>query len=380
MSNYTEPGPYTLEALVEYLSNEFILNRGSLVGLWLILGNIMRLALRMGYHRDPRHYSEISPFDGEMRRRVWATLVPLDMLSSGQIGLPSMVKLSLVDTESPRNLLDQDFDKNTATLPPARPSSELTPISYTIIKAKIGAVFGRILDLTSSARPVLYGDVMEMERALLETHSEMPPGLTMRPIQSSIMDAPSLIMKRFNLDLLYQKARCILHRKFMVLAWTDVQYTASRQLCVQAALQMLQHQNTVHQEIKPGGVLESDVWMVSALTTHDFLLAAMILCLDLDHRRHPRGRSEEPGQGSPQELVEPQENDLLQALETSRGIWHASSHASAEAARAFQILSIMLGKLGPSATSLSDEGKDQAKDLAQALNLPAQGISSVHHR
>ncbi|KPM42527.1 hypothetical protein AK830_g4060 [Neonectria ditissima] len=354
LSDYTRPVPYTLETLIAYFSLEYSLNREAQLGIWLVFGVIIRLALRMGYHRDPGHYPEISAFDGEMRRRVWATLLPLDILTSGQIGLPWMIKLSLVDTQSPRNLLDGDFNEETSILPSARPSSELTPVSYTIIKGRLAAVLGQISDLTSAARPIRYEDVRDMDRLLLATHSSMPPGLQMRPIQSSIMDSPSLIMKRFNLDLLHQKARCILHRKFMVLAWADSQYHESRQACVKAALQILQHQNAIHSETQSGGLLEAGKWMVSSLTTHDFLLAAMILCLDLDHRRQTRGQCDDRQQMTDAGFLETQENELLGALETSRKIWNASSHSS-EALKAFQVLGIMLGKLGSNTTFLENQ-------------------------
>lgn len=371
LTNYTRPVPYTLETLVIYLGTEYILNREAQLGIWLVFGITIRLALRMGYHRDPGHYPGISTFDAEMRRRVWATLLPLDILTSSQSGLPWMVKMSLVDTESPRNLLDRDFNENTSVLPPARPSIDLTPVSYTIMKGKVAAVFGQISDLTSSARPIRYEEIMDMDRLLLETHSSMPPGLEMRPIRSSIMDSPSLIMKRFNLDLLYQKAQCILHRRFMTLAWTDLRYHYSQQSCVKAALQILQHQQTIHLETQPGGLLEADKWMVSALTTHDFLLAAMILCLDLDYRRHPRGRSEDLRRESNETLLETQEHDLLGVLEASRKIWHASSHLSTSASRAFQVLGIMLGKLEPNITSL----ETQEQGLTQSSSLQTQCVS-----
>jgi hypothetical protein len=65
---------------------------------------MIRLAFRMGYHRDPKHLVGISVFDGEMRRRVWLNLVQIEALMSYQLGFPSMIPSEFCDTEVPRNL------------------------------------------------------------------------------------------------------------------------------------------------------------------------------------------------------------------------------------------------------------------------------------
>lgn len=161
LADYTQSPPYTIETLLLYLSSEYFRSNDTQFGLWLVFGMVVRLAFRMGYHRDPSHYpGRISAFDAEMRRRVWAVLMPLDILGSGQVGQPFMTKLSQVDTEPPANLHDQDFDKNTSVMPAGRPANELTGVSYTIIKTKLAAVYGHISDLTGSVRPVSYDEIM----------------------------------------------------------------------------------------------------------------------------------------------------------------------------------------------------------------------------
>ncbi len=58
----------------------------------------------MGYHRDPSNLSGISPFDGEMRRRVWLNIVQVEALMSYEMGFPSMIPSEFCDTKVPRNL------------------------------------------------------------------------------------------------------------------------------------------------------------------------------------------------------------------------------------------------------------------------------------
>lgn len=223
-------------------------------------------------------------------------------------------------------------------MPPGRPPNELTAVSYTIIKTKLAAVYGQISDLTSSIRPASYDDVMRWDRQLRDTYASTPPPLQMRPVRSSILDPPHLIMQRFNLDLLFLKTVCILHRKYLILAWSEPQYSYSRTACIEAAWKILRHQAVIHAETKPDGLLHENKWLVSAISSHDFLLAAMILCLDIDHRRQSRHQTE-------QTTSPLKEEELLQALEESHGIWRESSGQSTEALSAYRTLSIMLNKL-----------------------------------
>lgn len=89
LADFTKPKEYTLECLIAYTAG--LRSNNAFVNVWLMIGLIVRLALRMGYHRDSSHYPSITPFQGEMRRRVWAAISMIDVLISFQLGLPSMV-------------------------------------------------------------------------------------------------------------------------------------------------------------------------------------------------------------------------------------------------------------------------------------------------
>lgn len=90
LADFTKPKQYTIECLILYSAG--LRSNDAFVNVWLMIGLIVRLALRMGYHRDPASYPAISTFDGEMRRRVWAIISMIDVLISFQLGLPSMVR------------------------------------------------------------------------------------------------------------------------------------------------------------------------------------------------------------------------------------------------------------------------------------------------
>jgi hypothetical protein len=88
LADYTKPKRHTVEALMAHATCEYLKQDDSHLRLWLLMGVVLRVALRMGYHRDASHFPKLSPFEGEMRRRVWTLVYVFDVLESYQLGLP----------------------------------------------------------------------------------------------------------------------------------------------------------------------------------------------------------------------------------------------------------------------------------------------------
>ena len=340
LGTYTKSPPYTLEALLLYLHVEYLCTQGSQVGLWLLFGLMVRLALRMGYHRDGSHFTRLTPFQAEMRRRTWAVVTQLDVVASNQIGLPRMVREADSDTAEPRNLLDDDLSEGMTELPPARPESMQTPVQYFVAKNKLVLVLGMISDLTNSKRPLTYNQVMGLDQVLDDTYKKTPSWLHMRPMSKSIMDPPETIMRRVFVALVYYKVKCILHRKYLVPARTDNRYAYSRSTCIDAALQLLKCQAMLDEDTQAGGRLYHDRWKALSFVNQEFLLAISILCLDLDYdiNKGPFSTVQRNGRDLSRR------EEIVQALQSSYQIWLRSSDQSRESRKAVKVLQIVLGK------------------------------------
>lgn len=333
LSNYTRPGPYTLEAFILYLEGEFIQNPDAVTKGWLLNGLVIRLALRMGLHRDAKGHHNISIFHGEMRRRIWHLIVQIDLLLSFQVGLPSMIQGIQSDTALPCNLLDDDFSEQTRELPQARPSSVYTHMLYVISKGQLCYTFGRIVELANSISERSYSEVLELDRQLQQAYSAIPSCLIVKPLEESIIDPPEVIMQRYNIILLFHKSRCVLHRKFITKEDIDGSYMYSRNACMDSALEILHHQSAIYNAIQSGGPLSRDRWYISSLTIHDFLLAAMIIYLRLVHVND--------AQHSPT----PQDYHLIHVLQKCREHFLKSSKEMRDAKKAAAVLAILLNSL-----------------------------------
>jgi hypothetical protein len=56
--------------------------------IWISVGSLLRTAMAMGLHRDPEHLPRMSPFDVELRRRLWNTVIEVRLTSHNTNNAP----------------------------------------------------------------------------------------------------------------------------------------------------------------------------------------------------------------------------------------------------------------------------------------------------
>ena len=340
LSNYTKPGSYKIEALMLHMWVELFRTPDTQAGLIFILATTIKLAFRMGYQRDPKFFPEISAMEGEMRRRIWAHLYQMDTILSFQAGSPRSIQDWQYDTELPRNLSDENFDENTERLPPSLPDSQPTTVSYLRAKMRLVEAFGPISDTAFSRKEtVSYGKIIGLDKSLEEAHELIPTFLKVRPLELSIGDPITTIVKRFTLETCYQKSRCVLHRRYVGGMHPSQQYLYSRLTCIGAAMEILRQHAVVYNEVQPGGRLYGDISLTHSLHNGDFLLAAMIICLSLASSREEGNSPQKNGI-----LVEDRTAFLL-TLEKTHEIFKDLGRQSADAQKACDALGLMLRKV-----------------------------------
>ncbi|KAJ5784059.1 uncharacterized protein N7518_009736 [Penicillium psychrosexuale] len=312
LGEYTRAGPYVLQTVINYVYVEFFLRTDADQDTWYLLALEVNLAMRMGYHRDPSHFPGISPFQGEMRRRLWATVLMGDTLVSNQMGMPRMISDWKCDTMEPRKLNDTDFDEQSTDLPPS-------PL-------------GTVADLTDAVKPCSYAEVMRVDGVLQDAAASIPPLLQMKSMATIVTDSPQVIMSRLFLGHMIYKGQIVLHRRFLYTSPDDADYDSmsySRKACLAASLGMLNIQHVLDEEACPGGQLYTMRFRVTSIMNHQFLTATMVLCSILH-----RGKTIQ------------REQDIRAALHLSRSIWMRKSSTSKEAKKAAETVSFVLATAG----------------------------------
>jgi hypothetical protein len=89
---------------------------------WVDAGNLVRKAMCVDLHCDPQHLGIPSRRQAEIRRRLWATILELNLLLSLQAGRLPLISYTDYDTDSPGNLRDDKLDDLPAYGCPPRPS------------------------------------------------------------------------------------------------------------------------------------------------------------------------------------------------------------------------------------------------------------------
>ncbi|KIW56636.1 hypothetical protein, variant [Exophiala xenobiotica] len=354
LEDYAKADIHLLQGMLTHLEAEYFQSLDPQANFYILTGTIVRVALMINLHRDPRHFSNLSPFEAETRRRLWLCIVHGDILLSFQMGLPSMIPYGQSDTGMPKNLREDDFDEDTKVLPESRPIDGTTNVAFYLAKAPVIELLGRIATHLQDVH-VPKEAVHNLDAQLRTARAGVPAYYQVRPIEEALIDPAYVIMRRYAVDQICLTGFCILHRKGMVAARFDEHSIYSRKACIDAAMTMLEYQNVRHHESKPGGRLAGLRGTMLSFTKNDWLLAAMLICLDI----HLSTTTATKSTNKSSDLSiwgRDRRDEMLKALETSYYIWKEYSAESAEALKASEALAAMLAKIRPESGIMTKYG------------------------
>lgn len=110
--------------------------------LWTLTGLVVRIAQTVGIHRDGSHFN-LSPFEIEMRRRLWWQVLILDIRASEDHGCDPTIGEAQFDTKMPLNINDTDISPTTTMYPEDRIG--FTDMTFNVLRIEICNSFRRIL-------------------------------------------------------------------------------------------------------------------------------------------------------------------------------------------------------------------------------------------
>jgi hypothetical protein len=350
-SDYTNPVAYTVETLMLHIQFDGMALPDRSIETPLMLGIAIRLAMRMGIHRNSNTHPGLTPFQGEMRRRLWSTLLISDTMHSLQLSLPAHIDQIDYNCGIPRNIRNHEFGPDSTELPHSRPLSEHTEATYTILKSRLLLVLKDITNLTNYNNNPSEEQIYKCETSLSEAHATIPPYLQVSHESGSV--SAIIRSQRISFDRVYQLNRCMLYRKYLRRARQEPAVMRRRLSCIDAALKSLHLQATLFVDFNPMFSPSLKRRHKSAQPTVDFFLAGMVIALDLYYGFNAPPILDLQGSGDPSDRAE-----MIAALENSTAIWGLSKDTSIESAKAYGIFSFVLQKVGCS--ELSNEiGRDE---------------------
>jgi hypothetical protein len=103
--------------------------------LWSSTGALVRSAMVMGLNMDPASIKGMSPYYAEMRRRIWATILEMDLQASMFCGMPLVIPELNTNSFLPSNINDADFDESAVALPASHPTRTYTDSLFQVVLA-----------------------------------------------------------------------------------------------------------------------------------------------------------------------------------------------------------------------------------------------------
>lgn len=347
--DYLRPRQYTVEALILHFAIDQIVNVDGSISNWVLMGVVVRLALRMGLHRDPSHWPSIRPLQAELRRRLWISLYQMDFFTSVQVGLSRIIKDAQCDTRPPSYLASLDLDQDIGFTQLEATDSDIatnpTPPLFIVQRNGIVKVAAAIYDATEE-QPGPSPETLSSLTAQLEASiNRIPAAFTYTTFEASIVDGPIITLHRVVLDVLIQKTVYLLHRRSFSprgstenTSSTDSQTFASQDKCIQAALSILKHQERLGKEANPGGHLFDIRWKVAASLNHEVLQATMMLCFALSSFESAWSQRTAFHSVTDKEI----RDKITNALAQVKVQWEAKPELSAETQKAKQTVTAVL--------------------------------------
>lgn len=143
--------------------------------IWTLTGLVVRIAQTIGIHRDGSHFG-LSPFEVEMRRRLWWQVCILDTRASEDHGCdPTIVEQSF-DTKMPLNINDEDMSPDMEDFPPERQGC--TIMSFCLLRFDVANTFRRI-NYIPPGTPNTWGEhyqsvtLQDKQRWITECHKRL---------------------------------------------------------------------------------------------------------------------------------------------------------------------------------------------------------------
>ncbi|KAF5602222.1 Zn(2)-C6 fungal-type DNA-binding domain-containing protein [Fusarium pseudocircinatum] len=142
---------------------------------WTSTGALVRWAMAAGYHREVIPAAKISPFSREMRRRLWATVIELDVQASIERGMPPNVRIGDFNIKSPLNVDDEKLEESMQDSLVGMPIATLTNTSFQELLYRSLPVRLKICAfINGCCEEVDFDKVLELEEELGQALRDIP--------------------------------------------------------------------------------------------------------------------------------------------------------------------------------------------------------------
>ncbi|OKL64711.1 hypothetical protein UA08_00524 [Talaromyces atroroseus] len=237
--------------------------------IWIAMGTLVRTAMQLGLHRDPRQFTKMSLLQAEIRRRLWATVMEMNVQAALDGGMPPNISLHDFDTEPPSNINDVDIDDRTELILETSviaTDTSLQRFLFSALRSRLEIL--RLMNGISS-------ELTQAEVITLTTDIKNACRECRTHIQVSEYDAEEQVFRHNLADLLLRRFLLSLHRPLANRGRTSPLFYFSRKVVYDSATALLlppQSEDFTHLVLRGSGIFKNRMIHVSLALASELLI------------------------------------------------------------------------------------------------------------
>ncbi|KAI9693800.1 MAG: hypothetical protein M1822_003071 [Bathelium mastoideum] len=235
--------------------------------IWTHAGALLRFAMSAGFHREPSLLrGRTSVFEQEMRRRLWATIVELELEASLERGMPSMLSSFSFDCAPPLNLKDEDLTDDSEVPLPSQPCEDFTHSAFLhAVQRSLSLRIGLTSQINDLGAQLSFEDVLRYDESIRQELEEIPDWKDSPDSASnSAVASPKLAKTLFEVTL--RQYLLLIHSPFGRQTDDNPRYSYSRITCFDTAAKIIISHSSVYESGNVLMVLWRDDIFTSAFT------------------------------------------------------------------------------------------------------------------
>ncbi|KAJ5610038.1 hypothetical protein N7510_006757 [Penicillium lagena] len=191
---------------------------------WISAGSLTRMAMQMGFHQDPNRFEEMSTQQKEIRRRLWYTILELNVQAALDSGMSPMIRDEDYNTQPPSNVNDNDLDEGNPEEHPTHVSFQPVLASSLPLRLRVTRVINSLQEESSYEQVLAIGN--ELAQACRDAATEIEHAASMNKTAKFASSYCSHLLRRFPLCL---------HFSYAITAQKNPLYSYSQKVCLAAA-------------------------------------------------------------------------------------------------------------------------------------------------
>ncbi|KAL3440349.1 hypothetical protein BJX65DRAFT_33715 [Aspergillus insuetus] len=210
---------------------------------WLSAGSLMKMALATGLHRDPANFPSLPPSQAEIRRRLWATVLELELQESLDLSLPCLVPRSW-DTRAPSSIDDHILVADSIAVSDVDGDDRVTHASIQLLLHDSVRLRIQVLEVIHDCRDQSYQRALDLGsklRAICRRTASAFSSMDNRTRQGA---ESSGFQAKF-IDIQLHRYILALYTPFVVQARKDPRYYFARKTCLESAAMIAAYANAL---------------------------------------------------------------------------------------------------------------------------------------